>query len=529
MIVREATKWYFLLPISSGVILGLLFFFPNFWPVVFVAFVPLILFLEKHASTPTKIFLAVGAAAGTMVLIGLIALWPSARFEAFVLENVLSGAPSRMRSSIAIDFGFALFLGFLLFWFLVPYLVVLGGGYVLFRRRVSLLPQRSIFEFFLIPGLWVLSEFMRAMFSTGFTFGHVGYRAIDFLPLAITSRVWGIYGLGFVIVLMNQVIARVIAKDSLKQALKVSTALFVIMIAGFLVSNQEMRRGWEGQLLRASAKHGISIGNVVGGGLFLPPDYAALLETLETGKDLVLLPNTVGEPLVGTKDQKDILKAQLFFSDFLERKGARVIITGHDFVESGRRYNAMIAWSRDKMEDIYKKRILFPFGEYFPVVENLFPQAFSQIKRYSPGASANGVMKTPLGDFGMTNCQEVNMPALFREDVRAGAQLLLNGGSEWQFGKAVREEQLRIARMRALETKRFSIRAMKEGVSAIINPLGQVVERSSPDQNLALVTGKAKLLDDITLYVRWGDAAVLATIFIAFLVLVRFTYPHRLF
>jgi apolipoprotein N-acyltransferase len=79
----------------------------------------------------------------------------------------------------------------------------------------------------------------------------------------------------------------------------------------------------------------------------------------------------------------------------------------------------------------------------------------------------------------------------------------------------VQEEGLRIARMRALESSRFFARAMKEGTSAVINPLGQVIVRPKKNLDIGTLEAEVKLLQTKTLYSRYGDGAVLLFLFMS--------------
>jgi apolipoprotein N-acyltransferase len=232
-----------------------------------------------------------------------------------------------------------------------------------------------------------------------------------------------------------------------------------------------------------------------------------MLSEMRGGKDLIVLPEGVTDQTLGWRDLEKPGE-QFFFPEFLKIKDSQIILSGQVFIGPSGRYNAMMAWGQDGLQGIYKKRVLFLFGEYFPVVEDLFPGLVPPELRYIPGGAENGVVSTSAGEIGIVICQEINFQNLIRADVKAGAELLATGGSEWQFGKYVQEEELRIARMRAVESNRFFIRAMKEGTSAIIDPLGRVLARPKKNTDIILLEGEVKLLRGMTPYVRYGDAPV---------------------
>ena len=60
----------------------------------------------------------------------------------------------------------------------------------------------------------------------------------------------------------------------------------------------------------------------------------------------------------------------------------------------------------------------------------------------------------------------------------SGAQVLVNISNDGYFGhSAAREQHLEIARMRAVENRRWLLRATNDGITADIDPAGRIVER----------------------------------------------------
>jgi apolipoprotein N-acyltransferase len=151
------------------------------------------------------------------------------------------------------------------------------------------------------------------------------------------------------------------------------------------------------------------------------------------------------------------------------------------------RYNAAFAVHPDgTVPRPYFKRVLIPFGEsvpfgsVFPWLTRLMPKA----GLFTPGTSAR-VFDYPMSRSDGTSftlrvsplvCYEDTIPSLACESTAAGAELLVNLTSDFWFGRsaALRQHHL-IASFRAIENRRYLVRATTTGVSAVVDPLGRTV------------------------------------------------------
>jgi apolipoprotein N-acyltransferase len=301
--------------------------------------------------------------------------------------------------------------------------------------------------------------------------------------------------------------------------------VFVVMVGGYARTKQEAAAGWEGQPLRVAIVQGGIAGTGAGftAAAALPRQYDALVRALDPGVDVVVLPSTVGEPLAArTGDNGNWDATESYFAKLLAGIGARTIVSGHRITEAEKHYNAMIAWESGGARGVYRKRVLFPFGEYFPVFENMFPSLFPPSMRYTAAPQGERVIRTKSGTIGVLICQEIDMPSLAFQSVTMGAELFVSGGSEWQFGRYAHAEQLAIARLRALESARFFLRAMKVGTSAIIDPLGRVAVASAPAEEANVLEGEVYRSTAMTPYHSLGDGTVIAVLAFGAVLLVAF-------
>jgi apolipoprotein N-acyltransferase len=134
---------------------------------------------------------------------------------------------------------------------------------------------------------------------------------------------------------------------------------------------------------------------------------------------------------------------------------------------------------------IYVKRQLVPFGEYIPfrgLLDKFTSLPSLQPVNFTPGhrAVVFDLGKIRLGD---VICYEVGFDGLVRSEVAAGANLLAmqTNDADFELDGQMGEttQQLAMAQIRAIEFDRSVVVASTTGVSAVIDPDGTVVARTS--------------------------------------------------
>ncbi len=170
----------------------------------------------------------------------------------------------------------------------------------------------------------------------------------------------------------------------------------------------------------------------------------------------------------------------------------------------------------------YDKHILMPFGEYLPGAR-LFPA----LKRLSPGTgdftAGTGIQTFRLSQvtLGPLICYEDVVAGIPRDMTRAGAQVLFNILNDAWFGdSAGPHEHQALALWRAVENRRYLLRASNSGVTSIIDPVGRVVSELGTFREGVLV-GTVHPLDLLTLYTRHGDVFAWGVVAVASALLFR--------
>jgi apolipoprotein N-acyltransferase len=166
--------------------------------------------------------------------------------------------------------------------------------------------------------------------------------------------------------------------------------------------------------------------------------------------------------------------------------------------------NSVYAVAGGRVGDRVDKAQLVPFAEVAPL-----PGLRAAGTGYEPGG-ARRPLATAVAPIGVLVCSEALFPGAARELARAGAALLFHPSNDyWMASREGAALMLRSAAFRAIEVRRWLVRATPTGVSALIDPAGRVVARA-PYGEAAVLDGRVGLARGRTLYERVGDAPVLA-------------------
>lgn len=176
------------------------------------------------------------------------------------------------------------------------------------------------------------------------------------------------------------------------------------------------------------------------------------------------------------------------------------------FTPSGAPLNSAVLVSPEGgMASRYDKMNLVPFGEFVPwpfgaIAEKVSTEAGTFVPGTRLVVSSAGAHK--LGAF---ICYESVFPHFVRRFAADGAGVLFNLSNDGYFGEtAARLQHLDIVRMRAVENRRWILRATNDGLTAAIDPAGRVRGKLPPYLEAAFPTG-FNYITAQTFYTRHGD------------------------
>lgn len=374
------------------------------------------------------------------------------------------------------------------------------------------------------PALWVLSEWVRSWLLSGFPWLSLGYSQIDSW-LGGYAPVFGVYGVGWIMVLLAGLLALICYSDSLARRMVSAAVIVLILVTGAILKNTDWSRP-TGSILTVAMVQG-SIEQAI------KWEPAQLQNTMDLYHELTMPHWGEVDMIVWPETAIPAFDFQIRDYLDLQRKYAlktdTMLILGLATVDKPTRdyFNSLIALGPH--EDVYHKRHLVPFGEYLPFKTLLDPVlAFLDIPMsdFSPGTAEKPLLE--MGDFqiGVSICYE----DVFGEEVIEAlpeAEILINVSNDAWFGDSIAPHQhLQIARMRSLETGRYMIRATNTGISAIIDHKGGIRARMPQFQTDVLVAEVA-LYQGSSPYVRGGNFLILTIAGLSLLIYLSLTRLSR--
>ena len=362
----------------------------------------------------------------------------------------------------------------------------------------------------LAAAAWVISEMGRGYLFGGFPWAFLGYSQVEVLPIAQVASLFGVYGLSFLIVLVNAVLAGAIVVPSRSRFLAVgATAGLILLTAGWgqwrltrsaLTSAGEPVRVAmiQGNVPQEEKRDPLQRGSILE--TYLSASRAAAAD----GARLLIWPESATplpfeeDPAAGEAIRTLVatLEVHLLF-------GSEAIERGDDF----RYYNAAFLVGADGApRGTYRKIRLVPFGEYVPLRRWLFfvDTLVPTVADFSPGTEA--VTWSVDGHRVSTAiCYEVIYPDLISAFVAGGSELLTTITNDAWFGESSAPHQhFAQAAMRAIEQGRYLVRAANTGISGVVDPYGRVLARTNLFEHATVVVD-VRWLRARTVYGRTGD------------------------
>jgi apolipoprotein N-acyltransferase len=371
------------------------------------------------------------------------------------------------------------------------------------------------------PFVWVSFEFVRARLpEISFPWNLLGYPAAANLGLIQLTSITGIYGLSFLVVAFNALLAWAETGPSVtaRRRLGLLAVAAACVIVAMLVGPRLVPQPQANHVARA-VQLNFPEATDYGSNWFAAHTSdmleAASLSLAPSGHDVDLLVWPEAPAPFSYQDPR--------FAEFASRLAAKfdhpflvgviewkppadgVVTTAHAALVP---FNSALLFNPQGQRIFsYDKIHLVPFGEYepFPLIHEVVNHVSDEVGGFRKGQTY-GVGPLPAGySLGVFICYEAIYPGEVRHFAADGATLLVNISNDGWFGRsAAARQHLLMARVRAVENRRWLIRATNNGYTASVDPYGRIYEPLPTD-----VRASADLPYDFrtdrSIYTRFGD------------------------
>ncbi|MDX1562932.1 MAG: apolipoprotein N-acyltransferase, partial [Gammaproteobacteria bacterium] len=359
-------------------------------------------------------------------------------------------------------------------WLAQPLVAATGSGNA--SAAAGLGPRPALALLGTVPALFVVAEWIRGWFLTGFGWLAPGYTQTDSW-LAGFAPLLGVHGVSWALLVLAGGVALAVRGTGRERF--AATAVAVAIVAAAFVTD---RIRWT-EAKPAPLSVALAQGAVSQEFRWVPehlPESLALYRALTSdalGSDLIVWPEAA------IPDLYENVRGYFAEIEALAAAGGSELMTGalRYHAPSGRAQNVLMTLGQP--ETVYVKRHLVPYGEYFPVPEFIEPWLSSMnilFPDLEPGEPDQPVIELLGERIAVTICYEDVFGA---EQLYAfpDASLMINVSNDAWFGRSIAADQhLQIARMRSLEVRRPQLRATNTGITAVIDPFGRVVDALPP-------------------------------------------------
>jgi apolipoprotein N-acyltransferase len=467
-------------------------------------------FLAAHALLVRRV-LAFGVGALLACAFAPLQWWPLAIVCPAVLMGLWEEASPREAAWTGFWFSFGTFLagtywlyvsvhvlGKAPVWLTVAIMLGLIGIMALYNALIGYaaarwLPRGGAWRWLVgMPAAWLLVEWWRGWFLSGFSWLSLGYSQTD-TWLAPLAPILGVYGISLVILLSAGALVALV-RGTGRMRLAAVLILVVPWIAAALLrpvqwthpsgppvsvaviqADIPQQDKWDdsfaGQILERYRKMTES---ALGAKLIVWPEAA--------------LPDLANNllPYISLVDRE------------AQARGSSLVMGLVRASEDGQHYYDSIL-ALGNPPSWYAKDHLVPFAEFFPVphfVREWLRLMTLPYESFSRGGTDQSPLPVAGLELGPTICYEVGYGGYMLHMLPKANALVSVTNDAWFGHSSARYEQFQMSRMRALEEGRSMIVASNDGISAVIGPRGEILASAPPYEPYVLrssVTPRAGL------------------------------------
>jgi apolipoprotein N-acyltransferase len=404
------------------------------------------------------------------------------------------------------------------------------------------------------PVLWVFLEYVRAnLFFLAWPWNLLGHSQYRYLTVIQISDITGVYGISFLIVLVNQILSRLPDFAALQKKkhgklcgrqnrlIFQSLVVALVMVPVFLYGLYRINSTVAGKKVRVAL---VQTNRIVTENMKASDqvehlnayDRLSRIAGIEN-PDLIVWP---AASLPAAIRSSRLVRHTV--TRLAQQTDSYLMAGGAGLEKMKPKKEGYKAYSNSEflidpsghLKGEYNKMKLVPFNEYLPLQGWIpWPGWLTSLKEsFTPGDQfllfdINGVKS------GAPICWENMFPDVFRRFVKDGAHFMVSATNEAFLGRTAGPHQtLAMAAFRAVENRVAIARSAPTGVSAFINPDGEIVERVR-DKNANDLFVEGYIVRDIpvsdkkTFYTLYGDIFAYCCIGLALLFIMYSWLPEK--
>lgn len=371
--------------------------------------------------------------------------------------------------------------------------------------------QNAVIRYVLVmPSLWVGLEALRGVLFTGFPWISLGFSQID-TALSGWAPIFGVLGVSWFVVLSVGAVLLFLTATVKKHKVLAVSILSISWLSGFMLDKVEWTRP-----MGSPIKVALVQGNIPQEIKWQRSFYQKNLDIYfqmtrqQQDVDLIVWPETAIPAFFHHVKDSFIPKVK----NEAERQKSDIVL-GLPVMPEGDSLYFNGLYSVRYPERFYFKRHLVPLGEYMPlkpfstVILNFLQIPMSD---FSAGEKEQVLLQGAGYPFASSICYEDVFQQTSLEGLPQAAYLVNVSNDTW-FGETIAPYQhLQMARMRALESGRYLLRSTNTGLTAIVDPAGQIIGQAPMFKRVTL-NGEIVPLQGATPFVKGGWWLILAIAF----------------
>jgi apolipoprotein N-acyltransferase len=381
------------------------------------------------------------------------------------------------------------------------------------------IPRLTLLSCLLFSALWILTEYLRSIFLSGFPWLLLGFGQFD-APSKYLLPIIGVYGVGFLTCMTATILATSTQLNGWQR--KLWLIIFVVLLlsplllkyknwaqkdstpvsVGVIQANLSMRDKWDENLFwQLLQRYKQDTEQLLGTQLIVMPESA-----------IPLPPSYIGDFLTEMHAKA-------------KQAGSAVMlgIPKPTTIDENYYFNALISLGGAK--GFYLKQHLVPFGEYIPKpfqsISNWLAIPDANLK---PGGVNQALVRVGHHATATLICYELAYGDLLRYQLPKAAWIVSISDDGWFGHSLAMYQQQQMAQVRSLQTARYQVIANNDGLSSIVNTRGKIIA-ALPAFSAGILKATVFPMTGMTPWVYFGDLPSL--LFAAFIIFINMIYRAR--